>query len=395
MSLAVLLTLPLSAQFPQQFNDEEKRLFQAFINTYHLIRKHSIHTNHLESQDLIISAISGMVDSLKDPYSVLLQGKALDQFYKNLDDHFSGIGIYIVTNERGVLIIDVIQNSPAWTIGLRAQDLIIKVGKVEVKGKKPGEVRNLILGPENSLIVITVLRKKKELTFNVMRKNIKVRTVQTKILSSKPNIAYIRIQTFAQNTDEEFSDALNWAKSRRATGIVIDVRNNPGGLLPVVIKMVDTFISKGTVVSTRSVNAPEKLVRVDPQIDFPTFIPVVVLVNRYSASASEIFAGALKDHRRAVIVGEKSFGKFSVQKLFPILNNKQKNVALKLTIARYFLPNGDSFDKIGIPPHVTVTNQDFYHSSNPDSDKENVDLMLDTAISILTDSIRYRELLKL
>lgn len=387
----------------ESFSEEEKGLWNSLFYTYKLIKKSSIFTDNTSATNLIMSAIKGMVNSLDDPYSILLQGKSLEQFIQSLDNHYSGIGIYIVTNELGIKIVDVIPNSPAWVIGLSANDIITAVEGKPVAGISIEETRALLLGKEGSLVNITILRAGKELSFNVIRKDIQVKTVYSSRVGQK-RFGYIRVINFGQTTVSEFEETLVKLKSQRIQGLVIDLRNNPGGLLSAVARMVDFFIPNGMVVSTQKAGvgtARDKL-EVRPLVLFPTFIPVVVLINKYSASASEIFAGAMRDHRRAVLVGENSYGKFSVQQLFPVYQDPkgENNAVLKLTIAKYFLPKGDSYEQVGIKPHILIEQSEgentnsAYGIPSPHSPPPEDEPHLVTAFEVLANAKLYHEYLK-
>ncbi|NLW62412.1 MAG: S41 family peptidase, partial [Synergistaceae bacterium] len=306
----------------------------------------------VDDTKMYYGAMKGLVSSVGDPFTRFVQPKELEEENLEMEGEYGGLGIYITSREGRTIVIAPIENTPADRIGLKPLDEIVKVDDKVVIGMTSDEVVKLMRGPAGKPVTIGVRRKKVEkiLEFKIVREIIKIKTVRLEMLGGR--IAYIKINQFNLKTDTELEAIMNTAKSKKATGIVIDLRNNPGGLLNSCVDVTSQFINGGLVVGMdgRFEKAKEKLYAVEGRA---TKLPVVALVNEGSASAAEILAGALKDHKRGTIVGTKTFGKGSVQSLF----NLPDNSGIYITIARYTTPSGYVIDHKGLEPNIKVAGE--------------------------------------
>ena len=257
--------------------------------------------------------------------------------------------------ESGVVkVISPLDDSPAYEAGVKAGDYIVKINDIQVQGKTLSEAVEIMRGPVGSDIEITVRRRgvKKALVFSITRKIIKIRSVKSKILEN--NIGYIRLTAFNENSGKQIKRKLNeFNDNEKIKGFILDLRNNPGGLLSQAIKISDFFLSSGEIVSTKSRQESENRKWFAKDGDILNGKTLLVLINNGSASASEIVAGALKDHKRAILVGENSYGKGSVQSIIPLKNKG----AIRLTISKYYLPSGKSISEVGVTPDIVVSEE--------------------------------------
>ena len=270
--------------------------------------------------------------------------------------------------EAGVVkVISPIADTPAEKVGIKAGDYIVRINNEQVQGKTLMEAVKLMRGPVGSSIKLTVRRKgiKKPLTFNIKRQIIEVKSVESKILGKQKNIGYIRLKSFNENSDKQFiKEKKIYEKQKELVGYIIDLRNNPGGLLTQAISITDFFLEEGEIVSTKGRQISETRKFFARTGDGIKGKPIIVLINNGSASASEIFAGALKDHKRAIIIGENSYGKGSVQSIIPLNNGG----GIRLTISKYYLPSGKSISEVGVSPDIIVKEKEEFKL---DSDKDN------------------------
>ena len=306
----------------------------------------------IDDTKMYYGAMKGLVSSVGDPFTRFVQPKELEEENLEMEGEYGGLGIYITSREGRTIVIAPIENTPADRAGLKPLDEIVKVDDKVVIGMTSDEVVKLMRGPAGKPVTIGVRRKsvEKMLEFKIVREIIKIKTVRLEMLGGR--IAYIKINQFNLKTDTELKAVMNSAKSKKATGILLDLRNNPGGLLNSCVDVTSQFISGGVVVGMdgRFEKAKETLYAVEGKA---TKLPVVALVNEGSASAAEILAGALKDHKRAKIVGTKTFGKGSVQSLF----NLPDNSGIYITIARYTTPSGYVIDHKGLEPNIKVAGE--------------------------------------
>ena len=306
--------------------------------------------NQSESMD---SAINGLLQSL-DPYSSYMSPKIFDEMQTETSGEFGGLGIEVSMEAGVVKVISPIDDTPASRAGLKAGDYIVKINDVQVQGKSLSEAVDLMRGPVGSGIELTVRRRgeRKALTFNIIREVIQVQSVKSEIIDE--NIGYIRLTSFNDNSSDQIKKQINkLKKNKKLNSFILDLRNNPGGLLSQAIKITDFFLENGEIVSTKSKKKSENRKWFARKGDITDGKTLLVLINYGSASASEIVAGALKDHKRAIIVGENSFGKGSVQSIIPLRNRG----AIRLTVSKYYLPSGKSISEVGVRPDIEVNEE--------------------------------------
>ena len=306
--------------------------------------------NQSESMD---SAINGLLQSL-DPYSSYMSPKIFDEMQTETSGEFGGLGIEVSMEAGVVKVISPIDDTPASRAGLKAGDYIVKINDVQVQGKSLSEAVDLMRGPVGSGIELTVRRRgeKKALTFNIIREVIQVQSVKSEIIDE--NIGYIRLTSFNDNSSDQIEKQIKkLKKDKNLNSFILDLRNNPGGLLSQAIKISDFFLENGEIVSTKSRKKSENRKWFARKGDITDGKTLLVLINYGSASASEIVAGALKDHKRAIIVGENSFGKGSVQSIIPLRNRG----AIRLTVSKYYLPSGKSISEVGVRPDIEVNEE--------------------------------------
>ena len=311
------------------------------------------------------SAINGLLQSL-DPYSAYMTPESFEGMQTETSGEFGGLGIEVGMEAGVVKVISPIDNTPASKAGLKAGDYIVKINNTQVQGKTLMQAVDLMRGPVGSSIEITVRRRgvKKALIFNITREVIQVQSVKSELIDN--NIGYIRLTSFNENSSEQIKDKINKLnKNKDLKGYILDLRNNPGGLLSQAIKISDFFLENGEIVSTRSRQTSENRKWFAKKGDLTNGKTLIILINYGSASASEIVAGALKDHKRAIILGENSYGKGSVQSIIPLKNRG----AIRLTIAKYYLPSGKSISEVGVTPDIEVAegSDDFKFNSETDN----------------------------
>ena len=312
------------------------------------------YVDEIDQADVMDSAINGVLQSL-DPYSAYMSPELFKSMQTESKGEFGGLGIEIGMEAGVVKVISPISDTPAEKAGIKAGDYIVRINNEQVQGKTLMEAVKLMRGPVGSSIELTVRRKgiKKSLTFTVQRQIIEVKSVESKILGNKKNIGYIKLKSFNENSDKQFIKKIRKYENQKLIGYIIDLRNNPGGLLNQAVAITDFFLEKGEIVSTkgRKINETRKFfARTGDGVKGK---PIIVLINGGSASASEIFAGALKDHKRAIILGENSYGKGSVQSIIPLKNGG----GIRLTISKYYLPSGKSISEVGVSPDILVEEQ--------------------------------------
>ncbi|MGL1931859.1 MAG: S41 family peptidase [Desulfotalea sp.] len=304
-------------------------------------------------KNLISGAISGMFQEL-DPHSSYLSPKEYKELQEDTSGSFAGIGVEVMTSEGEIKIISPIGRGPAARAGILAGDKIIQVDDLNISNVSSAKVLNKIKGKIGSTVVLHIKRESlnKPLIFKITREQISTNSVHFSTLQA--GLIHSQINMFQETTSKDFVQELKKAKEKGPiTGLVLDLRNNPGGLLPQAIQIADIFLTEGDIVSIKTKNDTEKSKFVAHDVNEKNDFPMVVLINNGSASASEIVAAALKENNRAIILGTKSFGKGSVQTIFPLANN---NGAIRLTTANYYTPSGKSIQAVGITPDVLVEN---------------------------------------
>ena len=308
------------------------------------------YVDEIDQSKSMDSAINGLLQSL-DPYSAYMTPESFEGMQTETSGKFGGLGIEVGMEAGVVKVISPIDNTPASKAGLKAGDYIVKINNTQVQGKTLMQAVDLMRGPVGSSIEITVRRRgvKKALIFNITREVIQVQSVKSELIDN--NIGYIRLTSFNENSSEQIKEKVNKLnKNKDLKGYILDLRNNPGGLLSQAIKISDFFLENGEIVSTRSRQASENRKWFARKGDLTNGKTLIILINYGSASASEIVAGALKDHKRAIILGENSYGKGSVQSIIPLKNRG----AIRLTIAKYYLPSGKSISEVGVTPDIEV-----------------------------------------
>ena len=325
------------------------------------------YVDDVDQSEMMDSAINGVLQSL-DPYSAYMSPELFKEMQTDTSGKFGGLGIEIGMEAGVVKVISPIDETPAAKAGIKAGDYIVKIGKEQVQGKSLMEAVKLMRGPVGSSIDLTIRRKnvKKPLEFKITRKVIEVQSVSSEIISKEKNLGYIRLKSFNENSDKQFLKSLKkFENNSKIKGYVLDLRNNPGGLLTKAINITDFFLNDGEIVSTKGRNISETRKFFAKKGDETGGKPIIVLINYGSASASEIFAGALKDHKRAIILGENSYGKGSVQSIIPLGNGG----GIRLTISKYYLPSGKSISEVGVTPDILVeeVDDDFKIKSEKDN----------------------------
>ena len=318
--------------------------------------------NQSESMD---SAIDGLLQSL-DPYSSYMPPEIFNEMQTETSGEFGGLGIEVGMEAGVVKVISPIDDTPASRAGIKAGDYIVKINADQVQGKSLSEAVDLMRGPVGSSIELTIRRRgeKKALTFNIVREIIEIQSVKADLIDK--NIGYIRLTSFNENSSDQIKKRIkDLEKNKSVKAYILDLRNNPGGLLSQAINISDFFLNNGEIVSTKSRKVSENRKWFAKKGDLTDGKTLIVLINYGSASASEIVAGALKDHKRAILLGENSYGKGSVQSIIPLKNNG----AIRLTVAKYYLPSGKSISEVGVSPDIEIVeeNEDFRIKTKTDN----------------------------
>jgi len=370
-SICLIVSLITSAQANP--NDELYKKLDLFSDVLNTIKKEYV--DEVKQDEVIDSAINGMLQSL-DPYSSYMSPEAFQNMNRDTKGEFGGLGIEITMEAGLVKIITPIEGTPADKAGVLAGDYIVKINGKQVKGMTLLDAVKLMRGKVGTSINITVRRPEieDEIKFKITRAIIKIREVSAEI---KSNVGYIRLRAFNEQSHNQLIKQLNKIINNKLDGYILDLRNNPGGLLSQAIKITETFLDGGEIVSTKGRDKNDIRIFNAKKGDKINKKPLVILINQGSASASEIVSGALKDHKRAILVGEKSFGKGSVQSIIRLKNRG----GLRLTTAKYYLPSGVSIHEKGVEPDITV-------KRNKDDFKINTktDNQLNYAIKLLKTS---------
>ena len=332
------------------------------------------YVDEINQNEVMDAAINGVLQSL-DPYSAYMSPETFESMRTETSGEFGGLGIEVSMEAGVVKVISPLDESPAYEAGVKAGDYIVKINNHQVQGKTLSEAVDLMRGPVGSDIEITVRRRgeRKALVFNITRKIIKIQSVKSEKIDS--NIGYIRLTAFNENSSAQVKKKIReFDKDKKINGYILDLRNNPGGLLSQAIKISDFFLSDGEIVSTKSRKENENRKWFANTGDILNGKTLVVLINNGSASASEILAGALKDHKRAILIGETTYGKGSVQSIIPLKNNG----AIRLTISKYYLPSGVSISEVGVDPDIEISEDSDEFRINTESDNQ-----LDFAVKLL------------
>ena len=326
------------------------------------------YVNEVDQGKVMDSAINGLLQSL-DPYSSYMSPKSFDGMQTDTKGEFGGLGIEIGMESGVVKVITPIDDTPAANAGIKSGDYIVRINGQQVQGKTLTEAVDLMRGPVGSEIKLTIRRRneKKALEFKIKRAVIEVKSVEAKIIGEENKIGYLRLKSFNENSDKQlFKKINNFEKKNKLTGYILDLRNNPGGLLTQAISITDFFLDDGEIVSTKGRKISESRRFFSRKGDGINKKPLIVITNNGSASASEIVSGALKDHKRAIILGEPTYGKGSVQSIIPLRNGG----GLRLTISKYYLPSGESISEIGVLPDIFVEEIGKDFKINTDTDNQ-------------------------
>ena len=332
------------------------------------------YVEEINQNKIMDAAINGVLHSL-DSYSGYMSPEIFKEMQTETSGKFGGLGIEVGMEAGVVKVISPMDNSPAERVGVKAGDYIVKINDSQVQGKTLTQAVELMRGPVGSKIEITVRRIgiKKAIIFNIIREIIEVKSVKSKIIDE--NVGYIRLTSFNENSSNQVKEKIKkFKKDKNIEKYILDLRNNPGGLLTQAIKISDFFLDNGEIVSTKSRKIRENKKWFAKKGDLVNGETLVVLINYGSASASEIVAGALQDHKRAILIGENSYGKGSVQSIIPLENNG----AIRLTISKYYLPSGKSISDIGITPDIEIAESSDEFRINTETDNQ-----LDFAVKLL------------
>lgn len=347
-----------------------------------------LNQNYLNEEDISGEKIAdgmfqGMIDSLGDKYADYYNAKEFNDYMEKFQGQYGGIGAYVAQNSetKDIVIVNPIENTPADKAGIKAGDIILEVAGESVAGKSLDDVVALMKGEPGTSIHFKLRREKEEIEMDVKREIIDIPTVSHTMLTDE-KVGYIYVSSFDEITTSQFNDAITDLEKKNAEGIVIDIRNNGGGRLDTVVAMLNRILSKGLIMYTETKNGMDERYEADDKESYDK--PIVVLINEYSASASEVFAGALKDHKRATIVGTTSYGKGVVQSLLPLAGANDGS-AIKITTAKYFTPAGNNIDGIGIDPDVEV---EYDKEKEVKVGKEIRDNQLQKAIEVLNEKIK-------
>ena len=324
------------------------------------------YVDEVDQAEVMDSAINGLLNSL-DPYSAYMNPEIFEESQVETSGEFGGLGIE-VTMEAGVVkVITPIDDTPAAKAGVKAGDYIVRINGEQVQGKTLMEAVNLMRGPVGTSIEITIRRKglKKAKIIEITREIIQIKSVVAKQVSNK--VGYLRLRAFNDNSSDQLKKEISKIeKNKKMVGYILDLRNNPGGLLSQAIKISDFFLNDGEIVSTKGRKEMENKKFFAKKGDRINGKPLIVLINNGSASASEIVAGALQDQKRAILLGETTYGKGSVQSIIPLKNRG----AIRITVSKYYLPSGKSISEVGVVPDIKIEEEGEDFSINTDTDNQ-------------------------
>ncbi len=359
-----LISIFLNKHCVAENSNELYQKIDLFSEVLENIKKNYV--DEVDQAKIMDAAINGVLQYL-DPYSSYMNPEMYNDMETETKGKFGGLGIEVGMEAGVVKVISPIDDTPASRAGVKAGDYIVKIDSIQVQGKSLMEAVSLMRGEVGSPIEITVRRKgtKKAIVFNIVREIIQIKSVTSKVIDN--NVGYFRLTSFNENSSQQLKKKINEIKdTNKVNGFILDLRNNPGGLLSQAIEISDLFLNDGEIVSTRGRKKIENrkwFARKGDKIDGK---PLVVLINYGSASASEIVAGALKDHKRAILIGENSYGKGSVQSIIPLKNKG----AIRLTISKYYLPSGKSISEVGVTPDFEIEEENENFTINTASDNQ-------------------------
>ena len=363
-AIIVIILLGISDKVYSQNIDKLYEKIDLFSEVLEKIQNEYV--DEINQADVMDSAINGVLQSL-DPYSAYMNPKIFKESQIETSGEFGGLGIEVSMEAGVVKVIAPIDGTPASKAGIKAGDYIVRINGEQVQGKTLMEAVNLMRGPEGTSIEITVRRKslRKAKIFKITREIIEIESVISKIVDDK--VGYLRLRAFNENSSNQLKKEISKIeKNKKLVGYILDLRNNPGGLLSQAVTISDFFLNDGEIVSTKGRRNNENRKFFAKKGDKINGKPLIILINNGSASASEIVAGALKDQKRAVLLGEATFGKGSVQSIIPLKNRG----ALRLTISKYYLPSGKSISEIGVLPDIKIEEKGEEFSINTETDNQ-------------------------
>ena len=362
--IVTIIILNLSGKVYSQNIDKLYEKIDLFSEVLEIIQNEYV--EDIDQAEAMDSAINGLLQSL-DPYSAYMNPEIFKESQSETSGEFGGLGIEVSMEAGVVKVIAPIDDTPASRAGIKAGDYIVKINEEQVRGKTLMEAVNVMRGPVGSSIELTVRRKglKKAKIFKITREIIEIKSVISKLFDNK--VGYLRLRAFNQNSSDQLKKEISKIeKNKKLVGYILDLRNNPGGLLNQAIEISDLFLNDGEIVSTKGRKSRENRKFFAREGDKIKGKPLIVLINNGSASASEIVAGALQDQKRAVLLGESTFGKGSVQSIIPLKNKG----ALRLTISKYYLPSGKSISEVGVFPDIKIEEEGEEFSINTETDNQ-------------------------
>ena len=363
----IIVTIILTNIFSTAFSQNMDKMYEKIDLFSEVLEKvQDEYVDEIDQTEVMDSAINGVLQSL-DPYSAYMSPKIFEEMETETSGKFGGLGIEVSMEAGVVKVITPIDDTPAARAGIKAGDYIVRINGEQVQGKTLMQAVNLMRGPIGSSIEITIRRKglKKAKIFKITREIIEIQSVVSKSIDNK--IGYLRLRAFNENSSNQLKKEISkLEKNNKLVGYIFDLRNNPGGLLSQAVKITDFFLNDGEIVSTRGRKSRENRKFFAKKGDRTKGKPLIVLINNGSASASEIVAGALQDQKRAVLLGETTFGKGSVQSIIPLRNRG----AIRLTISKYYLPSGKSISEVGVSPDIKVEEQEKEFLINTGTDNQ-------------------------
>ena len=352
LTITVVILLNISNKVYSQNIDKLYEKIDLFAEVLEKIQNEYV--EEVDQAEIIDSAINGALQSL-DPFSAYMNPKVFEESQSETRGEFGGLGIEVSMESGVIKVITPIDDTPASKAGIKPGDYIVKINGEQVQGKTLMEAVNLMRGPVGTSIEITVRRKglRKAKIFKITREIIEIKSVISKIVDNK--VGYLRLRAFNKNSSSQLKKEISKIeKNKKLVGYILDLRNNPGGLLSQAVIISDFFLNDGEIVSTKGRKKRENRKFFAKKGDKIDGKPLIVLINNGSASASEIVAGALQDQKRAILLGETTFGKGSVQSIIPLKNRG----AIRLTISKYYLPSGKSISEVGVVPDIKVEEED-------------------------------------
>ncbi len=365
--ILIIITLILLNIFNIAYSKNIDKLYEKIDLLGEVLEKvQDEYVDEIDQAEVMDSAINGILQSL-DPYSAYMNPKIYEEMQTETSGEFGGLGIEVSMEGGVVKVISPIDDTPAARVGVKAGDYIVRINGEQVQGKTLMEAVNLMRGPVGSTIEITIRRKglKKAKIFTIIREIIEIKSVISKLIDNE--IGYLRLRAFNENSSNQLKGEISkLEKNNKLVGYILDLRNNPGGLLSQAVRISDFFLDDGEIVSTRGRKSRENRKFFAKKGDRIKGKPLIVLINNGSASAAEIVAGALQDQKRAVLLGEATYGKGSVQSIIPLRNKG----AIRLTISKYYLPSGKSISEVGVTPDIRVEEEDEEFSINTITDNQ-------------------------